>query len=63
MLKRNYLAASSIYVSFAHTKDIVNKYLEAVDEVFGLIKNAIDTNTIEQRLETQVRDDSFKRLN
>jgi len=63
MLKRNYLAASSIYVSFAHTKDIVNKYLEAVDEVFGLIKNAIDTNTIEQQLETQVRDDSFKRLN
>ncbi len=63
MLKRGYLAASSIYVSYSHTKEIINKYLETVDEVFGILKNAIDTNTVELRLETQVRDDAFKRLN
>lgn len=63
MLKRGYLAASSIYVSFAHTEEIVKKYLETVDEVFTLLKNAIETNTIEQQLETQIRDDAFKRLN
>jgi len=62
MLKRGYLAASSVYVSFAHTENIVKEYLRNVDEVFKLIINAIRSNTIQEHLETSIREDSFKRL-
>lgn len=62
MLKRGYLAAGSIYVSFAHTEEIVNKYLEAVDEVFALLSNAIKNNTISDKLETTVKEEGFRRL-
>ncbi len=63
MLSRGYLAASSIYVSYAHNEEIVESYMEAVDEVFGLMKEAIDKNNIDDVLKTAPRDDGFKRLN
>ena len=62
MLKRGYLAASSVYVSSAHTDIIVDEYLDHVDEVFGIISEAIKSNTVVERLKTKVRSDSFSRL-
>ena len=62
MLKRGYIAASSIYVSYAHNEEIVEKYLERADEVFGIIADAITNNSISEKLETSVRDEGFKRL-
>lgn len=62
MLKRGYIAAASVYVSYAHTDNIVERYLEAVDEVFALISEAVKTNTIMQKLETNIKEDGFKRL-
>lgn len=62
MLKRGYLAASSIYVSYAHNEEIVEKYLKNVDEVFGVIADAIANNSISEKLETSIRDEGFKRL-
>jgi len=38
MLKRGYLANSVVYVSYAHTEKDINRYLDNVDEVFGMIK-------------------------
>ena len=63
MLKRGYLAATSVYVSQAHTLRIVEDYLAAADEVFGLIANAISSNTVNSKLETRVKSEAFKRLN
>ena len=63
MLKRGYLASTSIYVSTAHTIDIVDEYIEQVDEVFYLIAQAIDENKLEKLLEVSVMDQGFKRLN
>lgn len=63
MLKRGYLAATSIYVSAAHTDGIIDAYMDKVDEVFGLISEAIKTGTVDDKLETKVRDEGFKRLN
>jgi len=63
MLKRGYLAASSVYVSYAHTEAIVDQYLAHVDEVFSLIKHALLHDTLFDLLETAVKDDGFKRLN
>ena len=45
MLKRGYLASNSIYVSFAHNLEIVEKYIKKVDEVFEIISRAIDKKT------------------
>jgi glutamate-1-semialdehyde 2,1-aminomutase len=62
MLKRGYLAASSVYVTAAHDKAIVDAYLKAVDEVFSLMADAVDNNNIDKQLETTPRSDAFKRL-
>jgi glutamate-1-semialdehyde aminotransferase len=62
MLKRGYLAAASVYVSSAHTDTIVDEYLGHVDEVFGIISEAIRSNTVVKSLKTKVRSDSFSRL-
>jgi hypothetical protein len=63
MLKRGYLASTSIYVTYAHTIEIANKYLENVDEVFKIMSDAIKNDKVLDLLETEVRTDMFKRLN
>lgn len=63
MLKRGYLATSSVYVTYSHKMDIVKKYLIHVDEVFDIISFAIKNDNIIGLLESQVRTDMFKRLN
>jgi glutamate-1-semialdehyde aminotransferase len=63
MLKRGYLASTSLYVTYAHTIEIANKYLENVDEVFEIMSDAINNNKVLDLLETEVRTDMFKRLN
>ncbi len=62
MLKRGYLAATSIYVSTAHSERIVDDYLKRVDEVFAPIAAAMAGGTLRQQLETRIRDEGFKRL-
>jgi len=62
MLKRGYLAATSVYVSFSHTDKIVEQYFNAVDEVFSIIADAVNSNSVEEKLETKVKDEGFKRL-
>jgi len=63
MLDRGYLAVNSFYCSFAHTEDIVQKYLNAVEEVFVLIKKSIDDNASRKLLKGPVCQSGFKRLN
>lgn len=62
MLYRGYLAAPSVYVSYAHTYQIVDTYLEAVDECFLLLAQALETKSVDKMLNTKVRSDSFNRL-
>lgn len=62
MLRRGYLASTSIYLSCAHTKKIIEEYLFHVDKVFKLMSELISQNKIKDRLETRVRSDSFARL-
>ncbi len=62
MLKRNYLASTIIYPSQCHTKEIIDDYLQNVQEVFQIIKSLINKNQIQNALESNVRSDSFKRL-
>ena len=62
MLKRGYLASSSIYLSLAHTEEIVACYLKHVDNVFALIAEAIRKKQLSNILKTDIRSDAFKRL-
>jgi len=62
MLKRGFLASASVYVSYAHKDEHVNQYLDAVDEVFGVIKKAFNTNSVNSLLEGPVAHKEFKRL-
>jgi len=62
MLKRGYLAAFSVYVSYSHTEDIINKFLNTCDEVFGILKKAIDQNAVLDYLDGPVAHSGFQRL-
>ncbi len=62
MLKRGYLASLSVYVSYSHTKEIVERYLQNVDEVFGIIKNAIEKEKFKELLEGPIAHTGFQRL-
>jgi len=63
MLDRGYLAANSVYVSAAHTESLVESYLDAVDEVFGLLADALDAGTVRDHLDGPVKHTKFERLN
>jgi len=62
MLNRGYLASVAVYVTYAHQTDHVSKFLKVVDEVFGIIKKAIDNKNIEQLLNGPIAHSGFKRL-
>jgi len=62
MLKKSYLASKSVYVSYSHSEECVNAYLENVDDVFGIIKRAIKNDDIFNLLDGPVAHEGFKRL-
>ena len=41
MLKRGFLASKQIYISIAHTPEIINKYLDNLDKVFKNISKSL----------------------
>jgi glutamate-1-semialdehyde 2,1-aminomutase len=62
MLKRGYLAAPSVYVSMAHTVEVIDQYMEVADEVFSTMVEAISNESVDTLLETKPRSDAFVRL-
>ena len=64
MLKRGYLAATSIYVSVVHTKEILDAYFENLSEIFKIIQSCENgQNNIDSLLSGPVCHGGFKRLN
>ena len=63
MLKRGYLASTLCYVSTSHTNQIIDNYLENLDEVFQLISDCESGKPPEELLEGPVCHSGFKRLN
>ena len=63
MLKKDYLAANSIYVSTEHSQSIVDEYIEALDSVFSLIAECENGKDINELLEGPVCHEGFQRLN
>ncbi|MDP3991320.1 MAG: aminotransferase class III-fold pyridoxal phosphate-dependent enzyme [Candidatus Colwellbacteria bacterium] len=62
MLERGFITTNAVYTSYAHKKPIVNKYLKNVDEVFSILKDAVDKNDIKRRLKGPIADPTLKRL-
>jgi glutamate-1-semialdehyde aminotransferase len=62
MLNRGYLASTSIYISYCHTENIVTEYLKVVDEVFGIIKDAIEKEKVNSLLKGPIAHSGFQRL-
>ncbi len=63
MLRRGILASDLFYASYAHTPAHVRTYARAMDEVFAILREAIDTNTVHSRLLGPVARSGFERLN
>ena len=62
MLERGYLATTSYYASYAHKIETINSYLKAVEEVFKILKDAIDSDSLDSMLSTPLKHTGFERL-
>jgi glutamate-1-semialdehyde aminotransferase len=62
MLTRGFLASKSVYVSYSHNEEHVEKYLENVNDVFGVIKKAVEEHNVHDLLKGPVAHEGFKRL-
>jgi glutamate-1-semialdehyde aminotransferase len=62
MLEKGYLATTAFYASYAHKQEHIDKYLAAVDEVFGFISEAIEKGCPEKYLKGPVCHAGFERL-
>lgn len=63
MLAKGYLAANSVYVCTEHAPAIVGSYLDALDPIFGLIRQCEDGRSVGDLLKGPVCHAGFKRLN
>ncbi|MFH1800826.1 MAG: aminotransferase class III-fold pyridoxal phosphate-dependent enzyme [Candidatus Omnitrophota bacterium] len=62
MLKRGFLASTTIYLSLAHTSRTIRCYLAQAAEVFALISKAIKKNELQRLLQGPVCHSGFQRL-
>lgn len=62
MLDRGYLTGKAFYASYAHEDAVVSSYLDAVHEVFGILADAVATDSVERRLKGPVAQTGFARL-
>ena len=63
MLKKGFLASGGFYSMYAHKEEHVKKYLNAVDEVFADLSVLIKNNKVGEKLEGQIVQEGFGRIN
>ena len=63
MLKKGYLASNSIYVSTAHTPEIIDVYFNELEDLFKDIRDFEDGKDVFSLLDGPVCHSGFKRLN
>jgi glutamate-1-semialdehyde aminotransferase len=62
LLENGFLATNAFYASYAHKKEHVEKYLEAVDVAFNFISKAIKEGNPEKYLNGPICHAGFRRL-
>ena len=63
MLKKGFLANTTIYPTTAHSDSIIERYSRAIDEVFAQIADIISKGKITESIGGEVAHTGFKRLN
>ena len=64
MLKNNFLANNMVYVSLAHSKKIIDKYLDILEKCFKLISDfEIGNKNIKNYLKSKIFEENYQRLN
>lgn len=63
MLKRGFLATTGLYSCTAHTDEILTRYAECLDPIFGLISQCEDGLNVNTILESPLAHTGFNRLN
>ncbi len=63
MLKKGFLAGSGFYSMYAHSREDVEKYECAVDEVFAKLSGLIKIASVESHLEGKPASTGFARIN
>ena len=61
-VKERILASGGVSCSYSHKEKHIKKYLDSVDEVFGIIKKAIKNSNVRNLLKGPVAHTGFKRL-
>ena len=62
MLNQGFLATESFCTSYAHTDEVLDQYLNALDSAFAELAKAIDKGDAENRLQGPVAESGFSRL-
>ena len=62
MLKKGFLAGSSVYASYAYNEAIISNYTSATIEVFDFLKKAISSDKPETYLDSEIKHTGFQRL-
>jgi glutamate-1-semialdehyde 2,1-aminomutase len=63
MLGKGYLAGNCVYACIEHTPEIIEEFFDALDPVFGLIRECEDGRDVYSLLKGPVCHSGFKRLN
>ncbi len=63
MLSKGYLAGNSVYVSIAHSSEVIDEYFKALDPIFKLVKECEEGRDPMALLKGPVCHAGFKRLN
>jgi len=62
MMKHKILATNLIYINIFHNKKIINLYIKKLEKIFKIIRQIEDGDKIDQYLEGNISNTSFKRL-
>lgn len=63
MLKKGFLASTSVFVCTEHGPEVIEAYFDALDPIFGMIRCCEDGSPVADVLEGPVCDSGFRRLN
>ena len=63
LLKKGTLASNAVYVCTVHNNDILDRYFDTLDPVFGLIGECEDGRDVNDLLEGPVSYNGFERIN
>lgn len=63
MLSKGYLAGNSVFVCTEHTPEVIDGYFEAIEPIFGLIRDCEEGRDVNSLLKGPICHAEFRRLN